>query len=187
MQSTINTARYSRPRRRGTGIYFGVVIVVAVIAMVWQNRWMKQAKSEIGVTLAPNSFAEKAGDWMLKKRGMSPETVQGTVTKDLSVTRLECYACEGLGATYDAAGRRQPCPICQGVGFRMIRPFDAQDVPCPACGGMGRMENLDGNGEVQTCTRCDGRGFIREPDVKEKETAATDETSSAAESESADE
>ena len=152
--------------RGGSAGYAWIVVLVAVGFAIWlQNRWMKQEKERTlaGSGTVANGFADKAADWMLRKRGLAPEKAASgaaaTTAFDRSDRRIDCVACNGLGAAYGDDGKPHPCGICQGVGYRMIRPFDELDVPCSACGGMGRIETDDGAAE--TCPRCDGRGFVR--------------------------
>jgi DnaJ-class molecular chaperone len=52
------------------------------------------------------------------------------------------------------------CPICLGLGFHMIKRFDASDRICPLCAGMGRVA-LPDTGVIGTCPRCEGRGLVR--------------------------
>ena len=153
-------------RGGGSAGYAWIVVLIAVGFAIWlQNRWMKREKERAlaGERTVANGFADKAADWMLRKRGLAPEKVAsgGSAANafDRSDRRIDCVACGGLGAAYGDDGKPRPCGICQGVGYRMIRPFDAQDVVCSACGGMGRIETEDGAAE--TCPRCDGRGFVR--------------------------
>ena len=143
-------------------------MLVAVGFAIWlQSRWMKEQKQRAldGTHTVSNGFADKAAQWMLRKRGLAPEKVAGGTAAassfDRADRRVECVACEGLGAVYGDDGKARPCAICQGVGYRMIRPFDELDVPCSACGGMGRIETEDGAAE--TCPRCGGRGFVQQP------------------------
>lgn len=153
--------------RGGGGGYAWLVVLVAVGFAIWlQNRWMKQEKQRAldGTRTVANGFADKAAAWMLRKRGLAPEKAAtdtaASTAFDRSDRRIDCVACGGLGTVYGDDGKtRQPCGICQGVGYRMVRPFDALDIPCSACGGMGRIETDDG--AAGTCPRCDGRGFVR--------------------------
>lgn len=155
-------------RGGGNAGYAWIVVLIAVGFAIWlQSRWMKEQKQRAldGTHTVSNGFADKAANWMLRKRGLAPEKASASGTAatsfDRADRRVDCVACEGLGAVYGDDGKPRPCGICQGVGYRMIRPFDAQDVICSACGGMGRIETDAGGAE--TCPRCDGRGFVRQP------------------------
>lgn len=152
--------------RGGNAGYAWIVVLIAVGFAIWlQNRWMKEQKQRAldGSRTVSNGFADKAADWMLRKRGLAPEKAAAGTTAatafDRGDRRIDCVACGGLGAAYGDDGKARPCGICQGVGYRMIRPFDELDLPCSACGGMGRIETEEGSAE--TCPRCDGRGFVR--------------------------
>ena len=149
--------------RGGGGGYAWIVVLVAVGFAIWfQNRWMKQEKQRAldGTRAVSNGFADKAAEWMLRKRGLAPEKAAAGTGFDRADRRIDCVACGGIGTVYGDDGQtRRPCGICQGVGYRMVRPFDELDIPCSACGGMGRIETEDG--AAGTCPRCDGRGFVR--------------------------
>ena len=82
-----------RKPRGGGGIYVLVVVVAAVLAWMFQDRWMarkrREARSEQGVVMAPNGFADKAAHWMLRRRGLE-KAEEGGGAK-------ECPACGGRG------------------------------------------------------------------------------------------
>jgi hypothetical protein len=160
--------RFAGNGGRVPGGYAWIVVIIAAGFAIWlQSRWMKEQKAKAldGTHTVANGFADKAAEWMLRKRGLAPEKATpggGTASSfDRNDRRVDCVACEGLGAVYGDDGKARPCGVCQGVGYRMIRPFDAQDVVCSACGGMGRLETEGGGAE--TCPRCGGRGFVQQP------------------------
>ena len=147
------------PRRTKGKNVFGVLILLLVLAGVWQYQWMKRIRQKGAKDVVPPVFAEQLSRWMLHKKGLDPEPVSLEV---LGAEKIDCGACMGSGRSLAGGGENEICPICQGVGFHMIRRFDSADRICPACGGMGRVEMPD-TGAVDTCPRCDGRGLIRNP------------------------
>lgn len=153
-----------RKGRGGGGIYLLAVVVAAAVALMWQSRWMDRVRKEGGERMTPNGFAEKAGHWMLKRRGLESEGEAGAGgagggAAAAGLKTIVCGACEGTGAVYDSEGRKVPCGVCLGMGERLVRPFDAEDRICSACAGMGRVEE-EGGGAVE-CPRCGGRGYVR--------------------------
>ena len=68
----------------------------------------------------------------------------------------------GTGHVLSDESRKEICPVCQGVGSRLIRYLDASDRICPNCVGMGRAEDPE-TGIVGVCPRCNGRGLIQRP------------------------
>ena len=123
-----------------------------------QLNWLQSARErKAAEPAASGTFADKLGEWMLKQKGgASGAAVPGAP----GVEMVECVRCLGTGSTLSDDGKRAICPICLGVGSRLIRRLDPADYTCPACGGMGRLESAD-TGEVGTCPRCQGRGLIR--------------------------
>ena len=81
--------------------------------------------------------------------------------EDLHLLQVECEHC--LQGRYRNPVTRLTglCPICQGLHFREVRQFHADDALCPACGGMGRVFDTD-KGLPRVCQRCEGRGLIRD-------------------------
>lgn len=138
--------------------YATLVILVAVIAVVLQTSWMDRIKRTGGKDVVPPAFAEKLSRWMLKSKGLDPESLAALNAQ--GVEKIQCETCLGTGNSLSAAGRKDICPICLGVGFHVIRRLDPADRICPACSGMGRTE-LPDTGQVGTCPRCGGRGLIR--------------------------
>lgn len=82
-----------------------------------------------------------------------------------AIARFPCDMCAKRGTIRDAGDQQivKMCPACFGVGSKMVRRFDANDVMCAPCGGMGRLEE---DGVWRTCQRCDGRGLHRADDWK---------------------
>lgn len=122
--------------------------------MIMQFRWMQKAKND--PSIASESFALALAKWAAgTERSMEklPVEVEG------HTERISCHRCEASGIVYTQDGQRVPCPVCYGVGYRVVRYFDDNDRTCPLCGGMGRAEDFE-TGEVGTCPRCDGRGLI---------------------------
>lgn len=153
------TPRTYRMRRGASKNVYGLLIVaMVVIAFVLQYNWMQQIRQTGAEGIAPNTLAEKLSRWMLQKRGIA--TDDPAVYGQVGTERVLCETCMGTGAILPESGAPIPCAICQGVGFRMIRRFDAADRICPACAGMGRVEMPD-TGIVGTCPRCDGRGLVQ--------------------------
>ena len=157
-----------RKPRGGGGIYVLVVVVAAVLAWMFQDRWMarkrREARSEQGVVMAPNGFADKAAHWMLRRRGLEKAeegggTGAGSGAGEMGPKTITCWACEGTGKAYGEGGKAVPCGVCQGVGERVVRPFDAADRICSACSGMGRVEEEGGG--AKECPACGGRGYVR--------------------------
>jgi len=134
-------------------------VVVGLVAALLQFRWMQKVRARGPDSITPNSLAQKLSEWMLKRRGIELEPAP-VVMGERGTERVPCTACGETGVVLGPDGTRQPCPICQGVGFRIIRWFDADERKCPLCAGMGRTV-LPGTDEVDTCPRCGGRGIIR--------------------------
>ena len=149
------------PRRSKSRTVYVVVIALLVIGgAILQFDWMQRARQAAGSgDIVSNPLAEKLGRWMLDKRGLSGPGAVGDLQAP-GVEKIMCETCLGTGEAPGADGRPGICPICQGVGFRMIRRFDSADRLCPLCAGMGRVEMPD-TGEVANCPRCDGRGLVR--------------------------
>jgi hypothetical protein len=146
--------------RRGASknVYGLLIVAMVLVAFVLQYHWMQRVR-ELGADgIAPNTFAEKLSRWMLHKRGVSLD--DPAVLGQIGTERIPCETCGQTGTLFSEAGAPVPCPICLGVGFRMIRRFDAADYICPACAGMGRVEMPD-TGVVDTCPRCGGRGLVQ--------------------------
>ena len=147
-----------RPRK-GRAVYGGLIFLMVLGGFLLQSRWMQGVRERKDSNLVPQGMADKIGRWMLEKRGMDPNVLRAG---DPGVERIDCETCLGTGEIFGEAGGRSICPICQGVGFRMIRRFDAAEKICPNCAGMGRTESLE-TGEVGVCPRCGGRGLVRSP------------------------
>lgn len=146
------------PRRpkRGKAIYGGLLIAMILGGFALQSRWMKHVQDQKDVSILSPGLADKVSRWMLEKKGMDPGALR---FDEPGVEKINCETCLGTGKVMGAEGGPVICPICQGVGFHMIRRFDAADRICPNCAGMGRTERLD-TGAVGVCPRCDGRGLI---------------------------
>ena len=142
------------PAPKGKSVTVALMFVLVVAGFFLQLNWMQRAKQNADIPA--NSFADKLGQWMLKQKGVSP----GGETGAPGVESIECDRCFGTGGVLSPEGQRNICPICLGVGSRLIRRIHPDDYKCPACGGMGRMV-LPDTGEVGTCPRCQGRGLIR--------------------------
>ena len=137
-----------------------VIALLIVGGGILQFDWMQRARQAAGSgDIVSNPLAEKLGRWMLDKRGLSAAGA-GAGLEAPGVEKIMCETCLGTGEVPDTDGNPVMCPICQGVGFRMIRRMDPADRLCPLCAGMGRVE-LPDTGEVTTCPRCNGRGLVR--------------------------
>ena len=134
------------------------MVVLVVAGFFLQMNWLQRARRQKESDLASNALASKLGQWMLRQKGVESDAYP----RAPGLQTIECINCQGTGSILSNDGRREICPICQGVGSRLIRFFDSSDHLCPACGGMGRVE-LPDTGEVDTCPRCNGRGLIRSP------------------------
>lgn len=147
---------YKMRGQGGKKVHMGLLIVIVLVGLVAQFRWMQRMKQGESGDVAPNILLEKFGLWFSGKLGGA-----GGAGSDVSgVKQVTCNNCSGTGSLLSWSGEREICPICQGVGFRMVRQFDAADRLCPACAGMGRVDLMDGSG-VATCLRCEGRGMIQ--------------------------
>lgn len=144
-------------RSRGKGIYGGVIFLLVLVGFILQFQWMDRMKESGSTDVVPQAFAEKLKVWMLRKKGMEPDTLS---TEAKAAEEIPCRTCMGSGTILTPEGERLICPICLGVGFHMVRRFDPADHLCPLCAGMGRVEWPD-TGEVGTCPRCGGRGLVR--------------------------
>ena len=134
-----------------------VLVVFVVVGAVLQANWMQEAKNNASTDTLPQGFTKKISQWMLQKKGIA---LDDAALGSSEAKKIVCETCLGSGLHSSTGDEKEMCPICQGVGFRMIRKLDAADQMCPACGGMGRVEFYD-TGNVGTCPRCDGRGLIR--------------------------
>lgn len=131
--------------------------LLVVAGFFLQLNWMQQARKRSAPEMGmPGGFADKLGRWMLMKRGVDPAAATGVP----GVETIECEYCLGTGHILSPSGQKMICPVCQGVGSRLIRRLDEYDRICPLCAGMGRTE-LPDTGEIGTCPRCGGRGLIR--------------------------
>ena len=140
----------------GQRVYVPLLAAMVVVGFVLQYRWMQKVKAEGAESITPNMVAVKLGQMLLEKRGIRLDAEEEAVPA--GVERISCEHCMGTGTTFGENGEKQLCPICQGVGFGMVRRMDASDRPCPACLGMGRIQ-IDGATEL--CPRCSGRGLVR--------------------------
>ena len=147
---------FATPQPKGKGPVVAVIGLLVILGFFLQLNWMQRARENTDIPA--NSFADKLGQWMLQQKGAEP--VAGGGTGAPGVESIECDRCFGTGGVLSPDSKREICPICLGVGSRLIRRLDPNDVKCPACGGMGRMV-LPDTGEVGTCPRCQGRGLIR--------------------------
>ena len=145
------------PARNNKGRYGLILVLFVVAGFVLQFHWMQEAKKNASTDTLPPGFSKKISQWMLQKKGIALEDA-GLDSADAE--KIVCETCLGSGFHAASGDEKEMCPICQGVGFRMIRRIDAADRKCPACGGMGRVEFFD-TGKVGTCPRCDGRGLVR--------------------------
>jgi hypothetical protein len=157
--NTLNGPIY-RPRRpRGKRVYGFLIALLVVGGGVLQYQWMQRVRQQGATEVVPPAFAEQIGRWMLAGKGLAPDGGSLAPSAD-GAEKIICENCMGSGNVLSELGERSICPICQGVGFHMIRRFDPADRICPFCSGMGRVE-LPDTGEVGTCPRCDGRGLVR--------------------------
>lgn len=150
----MNARRFKAPAPRSKSITVALMFVLVIAGFFLQLNWMQRAKRN--AEIPENGFADKLGQWMLQQKGGGDAVVAG----EPGVETIECDRCLGTGGILSADGKRDICPICLGVGSRLIRRLHPDDYRCPACGGMGRMV-LPDTGEVGTCPRCGGRGLIR--------------------------
>lgn len=143
--------------RRGKGTYSFLILILVVVGATLQWNWMKQVRQDKTDVIVTDGFAGKLSRWMLARRGIHlDDPVNWTET---DAERILCESCGGMGRSLREDGTIGPCPICQGVGFRMIRRFSPDENLCPFCVGMGRAV-LPDTGEIATCPRCDGRGLV---------------------------
>ena len=147
---------FATPQPKGKGPVVAVIGLLVILGFFLQLNWMQRARENTDIPA--NSFADKLGQWMLQQKGAEP--VAGGGSGAPGVESIECDRCFGTGGVLSPDSKREICPICLGVGSRLIRRLDPNDVKCPACGGMGRMV-LPDTGEVGTCPRCQGRGLIQ--------------------------
>ena len=132
--------------------------LVVVAGFFLQLNWMQRIRQRDLSEVAPNSMASKLGQWMLRQKGVESDAS----LRAPGIETIECENCQGTGSILSEEGFQGVCPICQGVGSRLVRRLDSSEYVCPACVGMGRVE-LPDTGEVGTCPRCGGRGLIRNP------------------------
>lgn len=153
------TARpFRTPQPKGKGVYVGLMVLVVVAGFFLQLNWMHRIRERDLSEMAPNSMASKLGRWMLRQKGVESDAS----LRAPGVETIECENCQGTGGILSKEGSREICPICQGVGSRLIRYLDSSDYICPNCVGMGRAEDPDTH-VVGPCPRCGGRGLIRNP------------------------
>ena len=145
-------------RRSGRGVYGSLILVLVIVGFVLQFQWMQHVRESGAKGIVPNTFAEKLTRWMLQKKGVPLEETD--VQQTAGAEKIVCGNCMGTGSILTPGDTKEICPICQGVGFHMVRRFDPADRICPFCGGMGRVF-LPDTGLAGTCPRCDGRGLIR--------------------------
>ncbi len=150
-------SRRPPPPPRGKGVYGALVVLFVLAGFILQFRWMQSASDRGSDDIVLPAFARKISAWMLHKRGLPNEP--GTAGAG-GIEKIPCETCMGSGTLYGDDGREAMCPICQGVGYRMVRRFEPGERICPACAGMGRVIFSD-TGLADTCPRCQGRGLIR--------------------------
>jgi len=135
-------ARPRRMPRRGNP-YVGPILVVCVIILFFQARWMGQHQQDMFQRVAPKM---DAAFW---------KSLRSKV-----INIYECDHCRGNGllSDPDQPDIREICPICFGVGYHATRRYSEDERMCVPCGGMGRL--FDENGHARFCTRCEGRGVV---------------------------
>lgn len=143
--------------RRGRGIYSFLIFFLVVVGATLQWNWMQKVRKDGAQVVVTDGFAAKLSRWMLAKRGIHVD--EPVNWGESAAERIVCESCGGTGRSLIKDGTIGPCPICQGVGFRMIRRFSPDENLCPFCVGMGRAVMPD-TGEITTCPRCDGRGLV---------------------------
>jgi hypothetical protein len=145
--------------RRGASrnVYGLLIVAMVLVAFVLQYHWMQRVRESGADGIAPNTFAEKLSRWMLHKRGVSLD--DPAVLGQIGTERIPCETCGGSGQEFGPDGTIGSCPICQGVGFGLVRKFSPDENICPFCVGMGRAIQPDTR-EVVICPRCKGRGLI---------------------------
>ena len=150
---------FATPQPKGKGPVVALLALLVVAGFLLQANWMQRAREKPASDLvAPGGFADKLGRWMMMKKGVDPATVSGAP----GVETIECGFCMGTGHVLSDESRKTICPVCQGVGSRLIRYLDESDRICPNCVGMGRAEDVE-TGVVGVCPRCGGRGLVRRP------------------------
>lgn len=79
----------------------------------------------------------------------------------ISVQQANCTHCDRRGVLRDEEdnNRLKVCPVCYGLGRRLVRHMDSHDAFCPSCLGMGRVVD-EGQPAGRWCRRCYGRGLI---------------------------
>lgn len=135
-----------------------------------QWNWMKQTRREGTTDYAEGTLADRLSRFLLHKWGVTDAEKQDW--SEQGVEQIICNGCDGLGRLLDDQGRYQPCPLCHGVGFGVIRRFGPNEHLCSFCAGMGRAI-LPDSGTADTCPRCDGRGLVRIEPLPD-ETVATE-------------
>ncbi len=100
----------------------------------------------------------------LRKPKLAPAAAVTTASKVI------CPACKGEAKIiYDGGHSRNPvdrksqtCPVCAGVGYRMLAITPGTKV-CPDCQGMGKVYSRDSSDRVvqlNNCPRCGASGLI---------------------------
>lgn len=153
----MNSPRLPPAQFKYRNVYIVLMAGVVIAGFIWQLKWMQQVRRTGAENIAPNSFMNQLGNWMLETRGGA---AAGGANLAAGVETLECNNCLGTGSVLSETGARAICPICLGVGSRLIRRQDDLDRICPLCAGMGRT-TLPDTDEVGTCPRCGGRGLVR--------------------------
>jgi DnaJ-class molecular chaperone len=98
---------------------------------------------------------------------------RGVLMMDVAILKIPvqqagCGHCGRRGVLRDPEdnNRLKLCPVCFGLGKRLVRRMDARDEFCPGCQGMGRVADAEAP-EGRWCRRCGGRGLVALPDAEE--------------------
>ena len=74
------SAPAAMPRQpKGKAIYVSMIILFLVAGFILQFNWIQRTREQQAAELAPGSFADKLGRWMLEKKGLDADALRPDV------------------------------------------------------------------------------------------------------------
>lgn len=146
-----------------------MLVAIGLPALYVQRNWMAKEREAYRDSVSQDEMSaatELAGWLQAQKLQASADEGQAPVMPSFFLEGMPNLGEQGLEwaecvrRVINDEGDYETCPICFGVGGRIIKKLDEADRRCPNCNAMGRWKNPD-TGHAETCPRCDGSGLIQ--------------------------
>ena len=143
----------------------GFLLFIAFVALAAFAAWQHSTISSLNLRLAAATQELAA-----LRAAPGPRAVAARRPQVSNTKRIICPACHGEKViVYDPSGtnnplkrRTQTCPVCVGVGYRVLTILPRTKI-CPDCQGMGLVYSPVQPGQpvrAGNCARCGAKGLV---------------------------